>query len=399
MSYIQLPLSPEIAGGAYSYNRLEFQGVTPTYKSMTSSSASFLVTTVANKIKQMILCGSLVNILPGERELGHRLSVGRETIRKALTELEMEGWIAPARIKVPRRILKNAGEESARDATRPTIQEKRGTIGFLTCQPLKRLAQSSLVEIYTVLKILEEDGISVRIFEAPWILGNNPDKRLAKLIAKSECICWILHRSSEQTQLWFKTHGIPCIVRGTSYQSSNLPYLDRHWAATTHHAARHLWSKGHRTVGLCLPPDPLKGHQLMQKGFFSFSEQGWSPVLIPTPFETPLFFEYLAKAFQEHPDMSALVATRGNQIVPLLSWAEARSVSIPEQLSLVSLAYEPFMERLLPAITYYEEDSNKTVHKLIRMLRALISGKNIKSISVIPEIHPGQSVSLHHPSA
>lgn len=49
---------------------------------MTSLPASSLVETVANKIKQMILSGSLVNILPGERELGHRLSVGRETIRK-----------------------------------------------------------------------------------------------------------------------------------------------------------------------------------------------------------------------------------------------------------------------------------------------------------------------------
>lgn len=35
------------------------------------------------------------------------------------------------------------------------------------------------------------------------------------------------------------------------------------------------------------------------------------------------------------------------------------------------------------------------------MLRALTAGKNIKSISVIPEIYPGQSVSVRHtpPSA
>ncbi|MCC8149400.1 GntR family transcriptional regulator [Akkermansia sp.] len=365
---------------------------------MTSLPTSSLVESVANKIKQMILSGSLVNILPGERELGHRLSVGRETVRKALALLEKEAWIAPARIKVPRRILKTMEKEADRNIPCPSVQEKRGIIGFLTPQPLKRLAQSVLAEVYTISKILEEDGISVRIFEAPWILGNNPDKRLSKLVTKSECICWILHRSSEQTQLWFKTHAIPCIVRGTSYQSSNLPYLDRHWAATTHHAAQHLWNKGHRTVGLCLPPDPLKGHQLMQKGFFSFAGEGWNPVLIPTPFQTPLFFEYLAKAFKEHPDMSALVATRGNQIVPILSWVEARSLSIPNQLSLISLTYEPFMERLLPTITYYEENQTKTVHKLIRMLRALTSGKSIKSISVIPEIYPGQSVSLHHTS-
>ena len=170
---------------------------------MTSLPASSLVETVANKIKQMILSGSLVNILPGERELGHRLSVGRETVRKALALLEREAWIAPARIKVPRRILKTTEEGAGKTVPSHPVQEKRGIIGFLTPQPLKRLAQSVLAEVYTISKILEEDGISVRIFEAPWILGNNPDKRLAKLVTKSECVCWILHRSSEQTQLWF----------------------------------------------------------------------------------------------------------------------------------------------------------------------------------------------------
>ncbi len=78
-------------------------------------------------------------------------------------------------------------------------------------------------------------------------------------------------------------------------------------------------TKGHRTVGLCLPPDPLKGHHLMQKGFFGFFGTGLESVLIPTPFETPAFFEHLTRAFTEHPDMSALVATRGNQIIPILS--------------------------------------------------------------------------------
>ena len=63
----------------------------------------------------MILSGSLVNILPGERELGHRLSVGRETIRKALALLERDAWIAPPRIKVPRRILKTTEEETVKN--------------------------------------------------------------------------------------------------------------------------------------------------------------------------------------------------------------------------------------------------------------------------------------------
>ncbi len=358
---------------------------------MDSAGTSTLVLRVTEKIKQMIRCGSLINVLPGERDLCNRLSVGRDTVRKALILLEESGWIAHPKTKTPRLILKKCDNpESAETIAAP--YDKKNVIGFLTPMSLTRLPQRSLAEIYMVNEILEPDGISVRIIEAPWILGANPDKRLEKLVRKSECACWILHRSSEQTQLWFKKNRIPCIVRGTSHQSSNLPYLDRHWSATTHHTARYLWSKGHRTVGLCLPEDPLKGHQLMQKGFTAFTEEGWNPVLIPSPFESPKFFEHLDRAFKEHPDMTALVVARGNQIIPILSYAEARSLLIPNQLSLVSLTYEPFMDRVFPAITYYEEDATKIVHKLIRMIRALMSSKTIRSLSVIPEMHHGQSV-------
>ena len=91
-----------------------FQEVLEEY--MNPAPALSLAENVANKIKQMILSGSLVNVLPGERELGNRLSVGRETVRKALTILEKENWIAPARIKVPRRILKAATDNMGPDA-------------------------------------------------------------------------------------------------------------------------------------------------------------------------------------------------------------------------------------------------------------------------------------------
>lgn len=353
---------------------------------MNDPSSAGLAETIAEKIRQMINDGRLQHTLPGERELGHRLSVGRETVRKALIIMEQNGDISAPRLKTPRKIL--------RPASHPCRTVSSGTreIGFLTSRSLQKLPQSAMVELYTLSKIMEEDDISIRIHDAPWLLGPNPDKRLTKLVEQSGCACWILHRTSEQTQIWFKKHGIPCIVRGSAYPSSSLPYLDKHWVATTNHAARYLWSKGHKTVGLCLPPDPLKGHQLMQKGFFEFQGQGWTPVLIPSPMETPAFFENLTRVFAQHPDMSALVAARGNQTVALFSWAEMNSMIIPDQLSLLSLSYEPFMDRLLPSVAYYNDNLNKTVHKLVRMLRGIMAGRRLRSLDVIPELHEGQSV-------
>lgn len=59
------------------------------------------------------------------------------------------------------------------------------------------------------------------------------------------------------------------------------------------------------------------------------------------------------------------------------------------------------MERLLPTITYYEENQTKTVHKLIRMLRALTAAKTSRASPSSRKSTPGQSVSVRHtpPSA
>lgn len=360
---------------------------------MDNNATSDLICRVVQKMKQMILSGSLVNTLPGERILGHQLSVGRETVRKALAVLEEEQWIAKAETKSAREILMSPENTAATPLSdSPFANYKRSIIAFITPLPLRRLHQSVLAELYTIQKILEEDGITVRIYEAPWILSTNPDKRLAKLVSNSNCICWLLHRSSEQSQLWFQKHQIPCIVRGTSYQSSGLPYLDRHWAAITHHAASFLWKKGHRKVGLCLSPEALKGHQLMEKGFMTFNGDGWKPIIVNSPYETPDFFKSLTETFHKHPDITAMVASRGNQIVPLLSYAEAHKLTIPDQLSLVSLTYEPFMDRIFPSICFYEENTTKTVHKLIGLIRGLINGKKVRSVSIIPELNIGGSV-------
>ncbi|MBT9449277.1 substrate-binding domain-containing protein [Akkermansia glycaniphila] len=353
-----------------------------------------LAISIAGKLRQAFRAGRFEGILPGERELVAIYNVGRETIRSALLQLEQEGLITAPIARSPRRILLSPSLQEAIAPPRPT--EKQASIGFLSSVPIGRMPQGILAELHYIRNLFEQNGLDFHIHEMPWSIGNTPENRLARLEAKNNHDCWILYHASCETQNWFKKRHIPCIVRGTSYPTSKLPCLDTNWGATANHAANHLWHKGHRNIGLCMPEEKLRGHQLVKKHFFDFEAEGWNPVIIPFPADIASTFENLERACSENKEITAFVTMRGNQIVTLLSWTATHAISIPAQISLVSLSYEPILTHLYPPIANYEINAEKSVRRLVRMISHLLASKNTSSAFVLPEFNPGQSVAARH---
>lgn len=358
---------------------------------MPRKSSSHQPENIADQIRDMILRNKLRHVLPGERELARMFSVGRETIRKTLALLEESKWINPPHRQAPRTIRPQSWDG-------PTIPVGHhpmppDTIGIISSLPIHKMPQSVLVELREIEKALEYDNLKIQIHEALWAVCPSPGKKLERLVSSHNHVCWILFRTSEETQLWFNNRTQPCLVRGITHTSSTLPFIDTHWEATTRHAASHLWHQGHRTSVLCIPNEPLKGNQFMQKGFMDFQGENWNPIPIHVPSETALLFDLLQETFDNHPDATSFVATRSDQIITLMSWAAAHSLAIPKDLSLICLTYDPILEHLLPTIACYKADTVKTIRRLIRMIRAIRSGKTVHSTFVIPDFHPGASIS------
>ena len=348
--------------------------------------------TIATKLKDAFQSGRLEHFLPGERELASTYNVGRGTIRSALSVLEREGYITEAEARLPRRIILPSSCQNTTEKSSP--YEKNASVGFLTSVPISRMPQGILAELHLLRGLLEQNGWNFQIHETPWSIGSNPENRLARLDAKSGHSCWILYRASNETQKWFKKQHIPCILRGTSYPVSGLPCLDTNWTATANHAAAHLWNKGHRTVGLCLPEEKLKGHQLVKKNIFNFKAEGWNPITIPFSSAASSTFDNLEQAYAAHPDITAFITMRGNQIITLFSWAAGHALAIPEQISLINLNYEPILSHLHPPVAGYEINAEKSVRRLARMIRLLLASRNTSSAFVIPEFNQGQSISV-----
>ena len=203
------------------------------------------------KLKHRLRSGQFTNVMPGERELSKALAAGRGTIRKALAQLQEEGFLAAPD--------KNRARKIIRTSTSPVqslpLLEKR--VCFLSSVPIRDIPQSIWVELYQLEKALRIEGMALQLVEATWAEKNNPDMRLEKLETEYPGCCWILYRATEEIQLWFKRKGLPCLVRGVSYPSSNLPYLDTHWEVLASHAAGYLYQKGHRRIALCIPDSKL----------------------------------------------------------------------------------------------------------------------------------------------
>ncbi len=345
--------------------------------------------TIANQIRDMILGQRWGQNLPSERELTQMLSVGRETIRKALSLLEQTGWIAPPHRNSPRVIIH---QQAKPDENSPVASNPMESLGLITTVPIDRLPQQVLVELYEIEKVLEYDNLKLRVYEMPWAIGDNPEAKLDQLVLNSNHICWVLYQTSEETQLWFRHHNIPCLVRGSSHTSANLPFIDTHWEASARHAATLLWNRGHRKSVLCIPEAPLKGNQLMKKGFMDFEGEHWTPSFIPIPTETSQFLKLLDKTYEAHPDITSFVVLRSQHVITLISWAASRSISIPNKISIICLSYNPVLEHLSPPVSYYKANKTKTIRRIIRMIRILREGKPLHSTHIIPDFCQGASV-------
>lgn len=326
--------------------------------------------------------------LPGERRLAELLQVGRDTVRLTLAELETSGWIEPAAAGCRRKIAvsRNIGDGRPPKSLR---------IGMLSPQRLERLSQPMLLEVDHIRRALADKGGSFEVFAPGWFESKLPGKRLAEFVEGESCGAWILHRSSRPIQHWFAENRVPCLVRGTPNDGVDLPFLDGDWRATARHAASMLWRLGHRKVGIITPPDRLRGVEAAVRGASEIEEEGFEVIELAengTVGGIERMFS-LAMGLKRRP--TAMIATRARQVATVLGCAARAGMRVPADLSLVSLAREPFLEFLVPEVTGYRSDPAVVAKQVVRRLEQIVAGNVAPGGNpwLVPEVVKGGSVS------
>jgi DNA-binding LacI/PurR family transcriptional regulator len=314
-----------------------------------------------------ISAGEWQRLMPGERKLADTLQVGRDTVRLALQQLERAGLLAPADAGNRRRILTDAtGGERHRSGSLK--------IGLLVHRALESLPQPMLLEIDRIRGALAAKGGALRIHSPAWYGQRNPSKRLEELVEEEQCSAWILLRSSAAVQQWFMNRQVPCLVRGYPQPDIELPHLDVDWYATARHAAGQLWRLGHRKVIILRPAELLKGVEAAVAGAMDLGEPGFEAAALVED-GTPLGIgRLLARALNYEDPPTAIITTRARQAASALTWLASQGVRVPQHISLITLAWEPFLDHLVPEISGYRTDAEAAAKLVVRRTERIAAG-------------------------
>ena len=334
-----------------------------------------------------ISSGEWQRVLPGERRLAEVLQVGRDTVRLALQQLEREGLLAPADAGNRRRIVKGPKEIHRSN-------EQSLKIGMLAHRSIERLPQPILLEIDRVRDALAAKGGSLEVYAPGWYHQRSPLKRLETLVKDEQCSAWILLRSSAAVQGWFMKRRIPCLVRGYPHPGINLPHLDVDWHAVAHHAAGQLWRLGHRKVILIRPAEPLQGVEAAVRGVMDFGEPNFQAEALIEDGTTLGVCRVLERVLHSKDAPTAIITTRPRQAATALTWMATQGIRVPQDISLMTLAWEPFLDHLVPEISGYRVDPKVVAKLLVRRVERLVAGDSNPdgNVWIAPETVVGDQV-------
>jgi DNA-binding LacI/PurR family transcriptional regulator len=346
-----------------------------------------LVAECVRVMRLRIASGEWNQLLPGERRLAETLQVGRDTIRLAVLQLEREGVLAAAGAGSRRRIMA-ATEAAAVPRSRPL------RIGLLAHQRLEKLPQPMLLEIDRIRDALADKDGSLQVIAPSWYEQRNPVKRLEALVEEEPCSAWMLLRSSAAVQGWFMKSRIPCLIRGYPHPGIELPHLDVDWHATARHAAGQLWRMGHRRVVVLSPSEPLKGVEAAVRGATDLGEPDFEATVLVENGSSGGVARVLARALNFKQPPTAILTTRPRQAATALTWLATQGIRVPKDLSLITLAWEPFLDHLVPEISGYRVDPEAVAKLVVRRLERLVAGDPNPGGNawITPEVVKGESV-------
>lgn len=350
---------------------------------------SNLVDDCVRVIRLRLEAGEWGGGLPGERTLAQSLEVGRDTVRLALQRLEHDNVLSAAQAGCKRKVL-IAPDRSSGDR----MENLR--IGVLSPRGLEQLPQPTLFEVDHLRRALADIGGSLDLFSPSWFEQKNPTKHLARLVANEPCSAWVLFRASEAIQRWFAKSGLPCLVRGYPYTADLLPHLDVDWEATARHASGRLWRQGHRRVGILIPPGHHRGTEAAIRGASDLGEPDFGVVEIPENGTVEGVCRALARALQMKSPPTAIIAIRPRQVATTLTWLGTQGIRVPDDFSIISIAYDPFMDHLVPGLSGYRVVPETVSKLVIRRVKMLISGNLGRSGNswITPEIVKGASIGV-----
>ncbi len=288
--------------------------------------------------------------LPGERILSRELRISRWTLRAALSELARNGYLKISQ-GLPCAITPRALQVRQR-------QPPARKVALVMPARLSKLRLFVALWIDELRIILNEQEIQLTFQDSAKAYRPNPKHALESLVEKHPHNDWLLMLSTRAMQEWFQTRSEFVLIAGTRFDGIHLPAIDIASHAAGVHAAHTLLGLGHRQLALITPSVSNAGVLATETGLrqaISKARYAAANMVVATCNEEPSeICRAVDRLMSEPVRPTVLIGARAASMLTAFSHLTRLGLRVPQDISLLSIEWEPFLDMVVPRIAHYE---------------------------------------------
>ena len=346
-----------------------------------------LATQLAGILREEIQGGQLGQSLPGELPLCERFKVSRATLRSALAELELEGWIKAGQGR-RREILR------VRRAGKPPPLEQK--VVLLSPVGLSEVVPAALFWMDALRAFLAEAGYGFEVHHSHAAYAAQPGRALTALGETLRPAGWVLYLSTEPMQRWFVEQRLPCLITGSRHPDIALPALDTDYRALCRHAAGLCLARGRRRLALVMAEPESAGDLESERGFLEAAAKtpDADAQVVRHDGSVAGLCLLLDRLLKRPAPPTAYVVSKPGHALTLVSYLMRRGVRLPEEALVVSRDDDPLLAHLVPTMARYAVDQARFARRASRLLLELLRGgpRHGRVGLLMPRFIPGETL-------
>ena len=342
----------------------------------------------AERIRELILTGTWSESLPGERTLADELGVSRPVLRKALLELDREGWVKISQGKATRIRRKTFAKNGAqRNAAR--------SIRLLSPLPIREMPPLVVCWIDELRERLGGAGYDFDLLVQPSLFRARSSRVVGEELAPHPNATWILYRANEFLQRWFAANGLPSLVAGSTFREIGLSSVDLDHRAVCRHAVGTLLGRGRRKPALVIPDSGAIGDRESEAGFAEALETRpeQERAILRHDGSVESIVRKVERACREG-GVDGLVVARSAHALTVLTALQGRGTRVPEDVALISRDDDAFLAETVPEVARYTSDPRRWAKEIVKGIDAFATqaDANPRTVRLMPRFEPGQSL-------
>ncbi len=344
-----------------------------------------LVEQIADHLRALLLQKKWAEHLPSERALSHSMKASRPIVRRAIHLLAKEGLVQTVQGHPARITLSPTGTTG----TNPPRQKR---VALLFGDSLHAVAQWPITAIGEIRKQLYEHGFEFELIPDPRLLKTRSHTFFNQLVKRHPADFWILAGISHLGQNWFQQHQLDAIVMGNPFPDIRLASVNDDLKSATRHAAGVLLGLGHERITFLMRRVGSAGEDAEEIGFMEAfrSRSSTCPRVLRHNGEVEAIRARLEHLFRLPYPPTGLLVSHAMDLLVVSMWLLEKAISVPRQVSLVSLQWESFLERIRPLPAWYYTDPKKHAAQICR--RIIHHAPNVPSVRLIPRFCKNASV-------